>query len=215
MRNSTKSAVAAALSKPMPSGLKAALANVERADAAFKSARAALDDFRSAGTASSDQAVAEAQRALHEAAARRDVADRLGEEEDTPTDADLERLQGSLERAIALRDGRDARLAAYTDEMERRRAALDGALEVSGKILTDWKKPVIEAANAQLAQAAQMAGEALKVAETLEPWRGFYDRVRLPNLDGETHHGPDSVALPADIADATRAHFRAMRQAGR
>lgn len=211
MAKSVLTPVQTALARATPAGLNAAVAKCKAAQAAYKSARAALSEFheelRSKGVAS-------AESALSNAVAKREVAKRIGDDV-ADIDAEVDHCRREHAEVSARLAGREAMISGFQTEIENRRQALSDAIDLLQATYQEWSSEVLRAADEQLAVAARLAGEAQQTASALRPQYEGVGPVSFPRVStvGWAHEGPKSAALPAALAaavDAWRRGFSAI-----
>ncbi|MGE3307800.1 MAG: hypothetical protein AB7I52_17730 [Rhizobiaceae bacterium] len=199
--------VQTALLEGPPADLVEQVARVEIAFKGFAAARKLRDDARSEyeeGSSAQSSRLNAAITARNRAYAQRDVAESLGEQSDAPTAETIAALEAAVDVAQAEFDrGQPApRLAALSDEMERRRKLLEEAVNTANDLYRPWANAIAVAADAQIHDAVQCIAEAYAVTNQVRTgWPSVGQYVSLPKLTGEGRHStPDTV----DVAAATR-----------
>ena len=199
-----------ALAQPLPAGIHDAVASVGAARESLNRAQAALDEHQQGTPATF--AVEAARKAAEKASVRRQLADQLGDDDDAPAAEEVEKLQKAYSDAVALVNGKEARSAAFKEEIDRRRQALDQAHLALDAKLKGWRRAVVRAVEAQLAVAVQLAGEAQMTLYAVEPWRNVPSRMYLSSAESEiAHAGPERAELTAESAGVMDAWRRGQR----
>ncbi len=109
-----------------------------------------------------------------------------------------------------------ARRAACGKEIERARVEIGYARERLDKALSPWRDAILAAADADLEQAANLAGDAIAAAKALQTWEQHIRTWRSPVFGsvepGRQHRGIDSLELPPDASAALTAWRQAYRR---
>lgn len=201
----------------LPEGLEGAFDKITAALHAFETAKNALAGIKSHEARTSAEAAArQAEVALSRAQARRDVADRIGQDDDTPSDEELERLAEARDKAAATLENFQPRVDAYGEEIERRREALYAAIEAANKTLATLGTAIEEAADQQLGIAADMAGEAYAALALRRGLTSAYNTSSFPKIRTEGRHsGKNTVEAPPSLVALYQLLEKATRRADR
>lgn len=203
----------AAIEKPLPAALAAAVAKAKAATAAFHTARGAIDEHRRTQHVDNISAI---ETQMAEVEARVNVAKYLGE----PANADdlekVEALRVELHNAVTRRNSRKALEAGLVKAIDARREAVDVAEVELGQILDDWRDDVLAAADGQIAEAVRLIGEAQGVASELKPAMDFGEPISVPRISLPGRHQAERVCdLPDEVVAALDAWSRAYRVGAR
>jgi chromosome segregation ATPase len=203
MAKTAPTPVQAALARPLPAGLAAAVQNSKAAQAAFHAAQNALSEFREEARSCN---AASAELALSSAIARREIAKRIGDDV-TDIEVEVDRLRREHSEATSRLAGRDAIITGFLAEIERCRQVLSSANASLNLTYMKWAEDVLAAADEQLASAARLAGEAQQTAAAMRPQYAGFLPVSFPRIStaGWAHEGPRRAELPAEIATAVDA----------
>ncbi len=188
-----------ALSATPPPGLAAAVAAVQAAVKRFVEARNMQSESASRDTLDAmDKAAREAREAWQQAVVLAELAG-----DDAPTEEDIAALKATADRAAERRENHELRARTISDEVERRRVAMEEANAELGKILEQWREPFLVAADVELAAAIRTINSLNLTLRTLEKWRPFRPELSQASfVTSEPVKGGEAIALPAPIAQA-------------
>jgi hypothetical protein len=209
-RRSSRASVSA-LAKPLPSGVAAAVERVEKARAALDAATSARSELAAVPPHVHDAEIKEAETRLHEATISREIADRLGDDGNAPTLADIEKLEKALAQARASVADVETKRAAYTRVVNDRKAALTDVHSELSKLLAPWLDNALSAADAKVAEGMRMIAEGRAAFNAVRTWQTTqFEPIRHPSLaNGDRHTldtmNVDRVELPADVKKALAA----------
>ena len=177
------SPVSAALAAPLSTALEAATNSVEAARRAAETAAEMLAEARSdERKVAVDGELARIQAALQRAHAKREVAERLGDD-DAPGDKEIAELEDAFILAKKKSDSYAPKIEGLKHECSRRRELLREAVDALHNAL----RPFEESLSAAIAQQVQMAADMLGEAQAAE-------RIRA-NL-GDLPYGPVLRSVP-------------------
>jgi hypothetical protein len=202
--------IQAVLAGSQLSGLGDASDKVEAAVRAFMTANEALSSARSdEAKEAADVAVRTAQSRLAAAEVRAEIAERNGER-DGPSPENLRELQAALETAKAEQNGFEPKIVAYKGELERRREILAQAIDEFMALLAPGEAALLEAADAQLALAAELICEA-RAAMLIQEDRDEIPRHLVPQIDNAARDGHHVGKTSVDAPEALRRAYRVLR----
>lgn len=184
------------LQRPLPPEIEGLRNELLAAYDAFRAAQSATDAVVAEDTGTR---LAEAERKLTKLEISRDVAGPLGS--DAPTEAEIDAAAKDVAQARLAHGAKDQRVALYREAIEEKREALDAAHTRLSAALDDWKQPIRESVEANLANAATLANEALLTLHAIDSWRNFPAPIAFPKVLSEGNHsGPRAVTLPEHVA---------------
>lgn len=213
------SPVRAALDTPLPAGIASRQTALNKAREAFHAAESARDNARSTGLEEAKAGVNKTRRALDTAIVQREVADRLGDDDDgAPTHEAISALEDAYEAALAKLASLESAGSSYDGEVERRRSMLDNAASELQREFQSWRRGVEEAADRQLEQAIFALGEARAALTKLNPFATtsppLHERRVFQPADAYLYANydyPESVTTSAEINDVLQSVARADR----
>ncbi len=199
---------------PLPKGFMLAVEKVTAAVKAFESASNALTEAQSTETkVNADAKVREAERRFQTASVQAEIAERSGENEG-PSEEDLKALEAEVEAAKAARDGFEPRIAAYRDELERRRELLSQAINEFAAVEEPFRRRLVEAVDRQVIEAADLFGEAKAAMWIKNGYEALPSHAapRFAKASGGEHTGTTSLDVPDELMRAYRTLKHAERR---
>lgn len=186
--------VQAALNRPLPEGLQAAMDRVQRAFEAEDAVRNVERNSRDT-EGDVDLQIKHLRQQISEATIRREVADRLGDDDSAPTQAQIDALQTDLEAKVARHADRTTRVAAFAAEKERRRQERLAAAQDLARLMEPSTNELLRAADEQLAECARQAAEAYLAVSKLVREKGRHDVWLNKVSDFGVHDTPDEIDI--------------------
>lgn len=199
--------VQAALNRPLPEGLQAAMDRVQKAMEAEDAVRAVERDGRE-HEGDVDRQIAHLRQQISEATIRREVADRLGDDDGAPTQAAIDALQAELEAKVVRHADRTTRDVAFATEKERRRQDRLAAARELSELLRPGSEALLKAADEQLAECARQAGEAYLAVAKLLPEKPLHEVWLSKVREFGVHDTPEEIEIDQLLERAADLVFR-------
>lgn len=189
------------LNAPLPTGTAEAVAGVKEALTQLERAREAWIAAKK-GASSHAKSVA-ARVALQKAEAALDVSETMGRSTDW-LEKEVARCREECDAAESAVSNAEARVEAFGSEVVRCQDELSERNHALLNLIAPWRDAILNASDAQLANAANNAGEALSIVNAVR-LIDYIPKTEWPKFrsvnKGDPHRGPEEVDIPAEALD--------------
>lgn len=189
------------LARPLPPAVDKLRSELAEARAAYERATGAMEAALGGNTAQRLEAAEWKLRRLEVAS---DVSGPLGS--GAPAPEEIEAAERELNAARTAHVAKDEIAALYREAIEGKRQALDEVHARLTQALASWKAPLLDAIEAELADAANRANAALATLRAVDALRNNLPRVRIPKVapayPDDFHVGNEVVAVPEQLTQA-------------